>query len=101
VQQTNNGTPAAIITNRNIVSARSDNVFWIVLSNVNDITRLSVLSDLNKVFSGQIIDQRGFPEFHGVLLDSSTSKGLFSPELIPAASTVFAGTDKISVLCGM
>jgi hypothetical protein len=100
VQQVNNGTPAAIITNRNIVSARSDNVFWIVLSNVNDITRLSVLSDLNKVFSGQIIDQRGFPEFHGVLLDSSASKDLYAPELIPSSSTVFAGTDKISVECG-
>ena len=92
-------TTAAIVTNRNIVSSSSDNVFWIVFDDVNDITSLSVLGDLNKVFSGQIIDQRGFPEFYGVLLDNSPSKNTFVPEMISPTGTVFAGVDKITLSC--
>ena len=83
-----------------MMSGNSDNVFWIIMSDTNDITRLDVVSSINKVFNGQIIDQRGFPPFYGVMLDSDTFKSIFVPELIPSSSTVFAGTDKIIVSCG-
>jgi hypothetical protein len=99
LQQVTEGTAALIITNRNIISSKNTNVFWMMLADANDISRIGVLADVNKVFGGQIIDQRTFPDFYGVFLDPTRS--VFSLNNISAANTVFAGTDRVQLQCGM
>ena len=79
MSNSSNATVGFIVSNRNMMSGNSDNVFWIIMSDTNDITRLDVVSSINKVFNGQIIDQRGFPPFYGVMLDSDSAKSLFAP----------------------
>ena len=69
-------------------------MLWVVLASLDDITQLDVLSGVNAFLNGQSVDPLQFPAYHAIF----STRSVFSPELLPANSSLFGAQGIIE--CG-